>query len=364
MHASERLFSFFRKAHPPVGSRPGTLAIPTESPPPEIHVCEYDAAGVQTRVIEDVDDLCDYTDPERVTWIDIRGLGDEAVLRRIGQIFALHPLALEDAVNVPQRAKSELYDNYHLVIARAPLPPEDGHIDVPQVALFIGRRTLITFQQRFLGIFDPVRERLRAGLGPMRSSGPDYLAYALIDTLVDAYYPLAEELASQVDSIEDDIFESTGRKAAASIHRARRGLAVLRRVGRPQREAIRSFLTEPSRFLSDDVRVYLRDTYDHIAQIVELLDSTHEMAMGLMEVHLSNLGQKTNDVMMVLTLMASVFIPLTFIAGVYGMNFEFMPELRVKWAYPAVLIAMGAVAVGMLIFFRRRGWIGGGGEER
>jgi magnesium transporter len=358
MYAPERIVSFFRKVRPPVGSRPGTLVVSEEAPPPEIHVWEYDAAGAETRRIDDVEALAAYIDPERVTWIDVRGLGDEAVLRRIGEIFGLHPLALEDAVNVPQRAKSETFENHHLVIARIPLAEDDGRIDVPQVAFFIGGRTLITFQERYFGFFEPVRERLRAGQGPIWSAGPDYLAYALIDTLIDSYYPLAEELTEQLETLEDEVFEAPGSEVAGRIHKARRGLLVLRRVGRPQRQALRDLLVDPSPFVGHDVRVYLRDTFDHIAQIVELIDSSHEMAVGLMELNLSNLSQRANDVMVVLTLMASVFIPLTFIAGVYGMNFEFMPELHVRWAYPAILLLMVGVGGGMLLFFRRRGWIG------
>jgi magnesium transporter len=348
----------FRKQHPPPGARPGTLAIPASSPPPTIHLYQYSRDELAERTLAAVEDLAGCLRPDRTTWIDVRGLGDEAVLRRIGAIFSLHPLALEDAVNVPQRAKSEPYAAHHLVIARMPVPQEGGGIDVPQVALFIGRDHLLTFQERSFGFFDPVRERLRAGTGPMRGAGPDYLAYALLDTLVDRHYPIVETLARELEDIEDEVIEDPAPDTLARIHRNRRQLVVLRRVGRPQREAVRELLAQPSPFVGDEVRLYLRDTHDHIAQVMELVDSSHEMSVGLMEIYLSNVSHRTNEVMKVLTLMASVFIPLTFVAGIYGMNFEFMPELRSRWAYPLVLAVMLGLAAGMVAYFRHRGWIG------
>jgi magnesium transporter len=322
----------FRKARPPAGSRPGTLAIPAGSPPSRVHLFAYSPQGVLERDVPDVEELARYVAPEATTWIDVRGLGDEAVLRRIGEIFSLHPLALEDAVNVPQRAKAQLYPDHQLVIARMPIVDERGEIDVPQVALFIGRRHLLSFQERSFGFFDPVRERIREGIGPIRAAGPDYLAYALIDTLVDRYYPIVESLANELDDLEDRaVTSSPDPEVLERIHRNRRHLVVLRRVARPQREAVRELLAGESPFVSDEVRTFLRDTYEHVAQVVELADSSHEMSVGLMEIYLSNVGQRTNEIMKVLTLMASVFIPLSFVAGVYGMNFDYMPELHPRW---------------------------------
>ena len=182
----------FRKSHPPVGARPGTLAIPPGSPPPTIRLVRYDADSIEERDVTDVATLANLGD-DRVTWVDVRGLGDEAVLRQIAELFAIHPLALEDAVNVPQRASSTLYDDQQVLIARVPVIAGDGSIDAPQVCFVLGRRWLVTFQERPFGFFDPVRERLRAGFGPMRKLGPDYLAYALIDLLLNRYYPVLHE---------------------------------------------------------------------------------------------------------------------------------------------------------------------------
>jgi len=348
----------FKKQNPEVGARPGTLAIPPDSPPPRITVVQYDAAGVERRQIEDPRELAGLLEPERVTWVDVQGLGDEAVLRAIAAAFALHPLALEDAVNVPQRAKSELYAQHQLIIARTPLVQDDGLLTTPQVCFILGERYLLTFQERYFGFFDAVRGRLQAGLGPMRRLGPDYLAYALVDAMIDRYYPVAQSLSDQLEELEDVVVEHPHPEVLARIHLLRRKLVVLRRVGWPQREAISAMLRESSPFFADDHKLYLRDTHDHIAQIMELIDSAREMASDLAEAYLSNVSHRTNEIMKVLTLMASIFIPLTFVAGIYGMNFENMPELGSRAGYYIVLVVMVTIAVVMVVFFRRRGWIG------
>lgn len=350
----------FRKSNPAIGARPGTLAIPEGSPPPKIHIVQYDPERVDRRTIGDPSELEAFRDPERVTWVDVQGLGDEAVLREIARVFELHPLALENAVNVPQRAKTDLYEDHQLVIARTPLLREDGRIEVPQVCFLIGRRTLVTFQERYLGLFTAVRERIENGLGrPIRREGPDYLAYALIDAMVDRYYPIAQRLSDRLETLEDLVVASPHPDVLARIHDIRRQLAVLRRVGWPQREALNAMLRERSEFITEPVKVYLRDTHDHIAQIVELIDSSREMASDLAESYLSNVSHRTNEIMKVLTLMASIFIPLTFVAGIYGMNFEHMPELHYRISYYVVLSVMVSIAAVMLLFFWRRGWIGG-----
>lgn len=349
----------FRKQNPPAGSRPGTLAIPPGSPPPRIHVYQYTADELVERPIESVEELVPYARSDKTTWVDIRGLGDEAVLRRIAELFEIDGLSLEDAVNLPQRAKSEARDRHQVIIVRLPILTEDGGVDTPQVCLLLGRTHLVTFQEYALGAFDPVRERLRSGIGPIRTLGPDYLAYALIDTVIDRYYPPAESLSHGLEDLEDELAERDSPEAVARLHTIRRQLVILRRVGWPQREAITSLIRDQTPFVTDEVRSYLRDTQDHIAQIVELIDSCREMTVSLMDIHLSAVSQRTNEVMKVLTIIASIFIPLTFIAGIYGMNFDNMPELHRQNAYPMVIAAMVVVAGGMVGYFWRRGWIGG-----
>jgi magnesium transporter len=348
----------FQKHNPEIGARPGTLAIPPDSPPPKITVVQYDAEAVDRQEVDDPSRLGELARSDRITWVDVQGLGDEAVLRAIGDAFGLHPVALENAVNVPQRAKTELYENHQLVIARTPLIGEDNLVRAPQVCFILGERYLLTFQERYFGFFDPVRERLQAGIGPMRREGPDYLAYAMVDAMVDRYYPVAQALSDKLEELEDIVVENPHPEVLGRIHALRRQLVVLRRVGWPQREAINAMLRDQTPFFSDRVKVYLRDTHDHIAQIVELVDSSREMASDLADAYISNVSHRTNEIMKVLTLMASIFIPLTFVAGIYGMNFENMPELSARRGYFVVLAVMITIAVGMTLYFRRRGWIG------
>jgi magnesium transporter len=345
------------KRNPPVGARPGTLAIPPGSPEPRIRVFEYSGDSLEELEVQDPAALRRFSGTSATTWIDVQGMGDEGVLRQIAEIFGIHPLALEDAVNVPQRAKSELYDDHQIVIARAPLE-EDGALDFPQVCFLVGIDYLVTFQDRYFGFFDPVRERIRAGIGPIRSGGPGYLCYALIDTLVDRYYPVVDAISEALDELEEVVLADAGTEDLARIHRLRRDIATLRRVGWPQRDSLQNLVRSPSPFLDDQVRVYLRDADDHMGQVMGRVDFCREIAVGLMDMYLSTASHRQNEIMKILTLMASIFIPLTFIAGIYGMNFEHMPELGRPGAYFTVLSVMGAVAVFMLIYFRRRGWLG------
>ena len=347
----------FRKSHPPVGARPGTLAIPPGSPPPKIRLVRYDADSIEEREIDDVATLANLGE-DRVTWIDVRGLGDEAVLRQLATLFGMHPLALEDAVNVPHRAASTLYENQQVLIARVPVIGEDGSIDAPQVCFVLGRRSLLTFQERPFGFFDPVRERLRAGIGPIRKLGPDYLAYALIDLLIDRYYPVVQELSEAMEELEEEVIEQPLEDSLGKIHQVQRKLVVLRRIGAPQREALATLLRDHSPLVSEPVRVFLRDTHDHAAQIMEAVDSTREMGIGLVNLHLSNVSQRTNEVMKTLTLVASIFIPLSFLAGVYGMNFDDIPGIHRPESFAIFVAVIVAIASTMLWWFRRRGWLG------
>jgi len=348
----------FQKHNPEVGARPGTLAIPPDSPPPKITVVQYDREGVERHEVVDPKELRALENTDRVTWVDVQGLGDENVIRAIGDAFDLHPVALENAVNVPQRAKTELYEHHQLVIARTPVIGDDGLVRAPQVCFIIGKHYLLTFQERYFGFFDPVRERIRVGIGPIRTEGPDYLAYAMIDAMVDRYYPVAQGLSDRLEELEDIVVENPHPEVLARIHALRRQLVVLRRVGWPQREAISAMLRDRTPFFHDEEKLFLRDTHDHIAQIVELIDSAREMASDLADAYLSNVSHRTNEIMKVLTLMASIFIPLTFLAGIYGMNFEHMPELTTRNGYFIALTVMVSLAIGMTAYFRHRGWIG------
>lgn len=359
--------SLFRKRHPPVGSRPGTLAISKEAVKPHVRVMQYGRAGaVLEQDVPDIEALPGLLRDDRVTWIEIEGLGDEALLRRLGAIFHIHPLALEDVVNAPQRPKAEEYAEHLLLITRMARLINAYDVDREQVAIFVGKTYILTFQEHYRDgdVLDPVRQRIREGIGPICSFGADYLGYALIDTIIDAYYPVVEALSERLEKLEDRILSGrSSRTVLDRLNRIKNDAIVLRRAMWPQLEALNRLQRDPTRFLSDDVRLYLRDTTDHCAQVVDVLDSSRELINGMLNTYLSLVSNKTNEVMKVLTIMSSIFIPLTFVAGVYGMNFAYMPELSSRWGYPAALIVMAIAVIGLLVYFYRKGWLGGGDED-
>lgn len=350
----------FRKRHPPIGSRPGTLVIPPEADAPVMRVIAYTGDNVTDRIIDDVAEIPAVIDAHSVTWVDVQGLGDEGLLRRLGDLFELHPLALEDAVNIPQRPKSEVYEQYYLYITRMTmLRSATAELDTEQVSIFIGRNYVLTLQERCGDVFDPVRDRIYAGIGPLRASGPDYLAYALIDTIIDGYYPILERIGDHLEELEERALTGPGKATLREIYDTKRQLLNVRRAVWPQREAVNALMRDESPLISAQVRLYLRDCYDHTVQLIDVTETFRELCGNLLDLYLSTVSMRTNDVMKVLTIVSSIFIPMTFLAGIYGMNFERMPELGMEWAYPALLLVMATIGGGMLYFFWRRGWMGG-----
>ncbi|UCF34209.1 MAG: magnesium/cobalt transporter CorA [Phycisphaerales bacterium] len=348
----------FRKRHPPVGSRPGTLVINAHGRRPTIRVMKYDPEHLEEHKVSKVGELRNLLEENRICWIDVQGLGDEKVLRDLGELFSIHPLALEDVVNVPQRPKVEQFEKHTLYITRMARLHNEAQIDMEQVSLFVGSNYVLTFQERHGDVFDPIRGRIRQSGPVLRKSGADYLAYALLDAVIDAYYPIMESLGEHLESLEVEIIARPRAAILQQIHRVKRELLAIRRSIWPQREAINTLIRDENPFFSDMVRLYLRDCYDHCVQIVDVIETYRELAGGLMDVYLSSVGNRQNEVMKVLTIMASIFIPLTFMAGIYGMNFENMPELHTRWGYPILLAVMVVTAVVMIVFFRRKGWIG------
>ncbi|HEU4429029.1 MAG TPA: magnesium/cobalt transporter CorA [Myxococcota bacterium] len=344
---------------PPVGAAPGTLAIPSDASATRVHLFEYAAGELHERDIANVDELRSYASARASgtnVWVEVQGFADEDKLWRIAELFGLHPLVLEDATNVPQRAKSEVHAHEHVVVCRVPVIDAGGTLETPQACIILGKGWLITVQDHQRGLFDPVRQQLREGVEEIRKLGVDYLAYALIDAIVDRYFPVVSELAEQLEDLEAEVGERAHPSQLVRLQHVRRALAAIRRVGWPQREALGELSREPSAFVSDAVRVYLRDAEQHIRQIIELADSSRELAGLTTEIYLSQVSQRTNEVMKVLTLVSSIFIPLTFVVGVFGMNFEFMPWLHSPLGFSFVMLVMGALAIGMIFWFRRRGW--------
>ena len=355
--AERRAGGVFRKRMPPVGAGPGALAPSEDAGAVRLTVIEYDPAGYTEEPIANVEDLARWQAPRGIAWIEVEGLGDQSVMRRIGELFSIHPLALADLVNVPQRPKAETFDEHELVICRMPLLREGGEIELEQVGLVIGPRWVISFQEGREDCFDPVRERIR-GNALIRRMEADYLAYAMIDLVIDAYYPAVESLGDVLEALEEEVVGEPTRATLATIHGVRRQLLVIHRLLWQQRDALGRLLRGESPRIGTGVRVYLRDAYDHVIQLIDVVESYREMAVSLMEVYLSSVSNRLNEVMKVLTVMSTIFIPLTFLVGVYGMNFQYMPELHQPWAYPALWVAMLAIAATMVWLFRRRGWIG------
>jgi magnesium transporter len=312
--------------------------------------------------IEAADTIQQYVGQHSVLWINVAGLGDASVINRIGEIFNLHRLALEDVVNTHQRAKVEHYPNCIFVVGR--MVESADQIETDQLSLFLGKDFVLTFQETPGDCFEPVRERIRKGGGTLRLAGPDYLAYALVDAFVDNYFPVLENYGERLEAIEERVVSRPDTGLISQIHEIKRDLLTLRRAIWPLREAINSLVREPVPLIAAETRIYLRDCYDHTIQIIDLLENYRDVASGLTEVYLSSMSNRLNEVMKILTMFTALFIPMSLIAGIYGMNFNTqagplnMPELNWFFGYPFALGLMVAIASGMLLFFRRMGWLG------
>jgi magnesium transporter len=345
------------------GAAPGTVHVAADAQAPVIRVIAYNDQDVVEKQVQSAGELAAFLKKYPVTWIDVVGLGDADVIQQLGEAFDLHPLALEDVVNVHQRSKVEPYENHLFIVART-MELVDGQLESEQIGIFLGENYLLTFQERGGDCFEPARQRIRKNGGPIRHGGADYLAYALLDAVMDSYFPTADFYADRLDDLDVQIADRHDPVAVTRIHDVRHDLLLLRRAIRPHRETINSLLRDDSPFIKPETCVYLRDCYDHTVQLIELLEVYREMCSDLREYYLSLASNRMNEVMKVLTIIATIFIPLGFIAGVYGMNFDThrspwnMPELGWAFGYPAALGLMTTVAVGMVFYFRRKGWIG------
>jgi magnesium transporter len=348
-----------KRWHPP-GTPPGTLAAHAEAAlePVRIALFRYDAGRLEERPLRP-EEIASLSAPDDgVLWLDICGLSDPGVVRAVGERFGFHPLALEDVLNVPQRPKVERYEGHLLVTLREvryPDPPE-------QVSLFLCNRVVVSFQERAGDAFDPVRERLRQAKGQIRAMGSDFLAYALCDAVIDAFFPTLEKLGDEVEQLEEQVLASPSRERFQEIRRAKQRLLDVRRAVWPARDAMNELLREESPLIGAGTRPYLRDCYDHTIQLMDMVETFREMASGLVDEYMSAVSNRMNEIMKVLTVVSTIFIPLTFIVGIYGMNFDTkaspynMPELGWRYGYPAVLLVMAAVAAGMLYYFQRKKW--------
>ncbi|MEB3337556.1 MAG: magnesium/cobalt transporter CorA [Leptolyngbyaceae bacterium] len=362
--ADEEEESFVDYFYDEPGSVPGTLSIEVDASPPLIVLIDYSEAIAVRVQVETPEECAAYLDTESVSWVDVQGLGNEDILRRMGAVFELHPLVLEDVVNVPQRPKVEEHEDQLLIIARmVNLKESEPGFVSEQVSFILGQHYLLTVQEEpEYDSFSPVRDRIRTSKGSIRKHKADYLLYALLDAIIDGFFPVLEAFGEQIEELEDEVITNPTRKTLEKIHALKRDLLALRRSIWPQREALNSLIRDENPLISAEVRIYLRDCYDHAIQVLDMVETYRELASSLMDVYLSSVGNKMNEIMKLLTVISSIFIPLTFIAGVYGMNFDpeasplNMPELKWYFGYPACWLLMGGIASALVYFFWKRGW--------
>jgi len=348
------------------GAPPGTLAPRADADTPEVSVLGFGPDGLAEEAGVADAEIGDWLARWPTTWVNVDGLGDPAVMRALAERFGVHPLALEDVVNLGQRPKVETYGDQLFVVVRM---ARAGRPRTEQLSLILGPGFLLTFQEELGDCLDPVRERLRTGRGRIRTAGADYLAYALLDAVVDQYFPILEDYGERLESLQDRVFRNPERALIEEIQQVKQEFMALRRAIWPMRELFTALVRDDTDLIDDDTRLYLRDCYDHVIQLMDVVESYRELASSLVDAYLSAVSFRSNEVMKVLTIVGAIFIPLTFIAGIYGMNFDpeaspwNMPELGWAYGYPAALGAMLAVAGGLVAFFLSKGWIGGGARR-
>jgi len=342
-----------RKTAP--GTAPGTLVPDPTAAPVHLQVIAYGPTTFEEADVRDVADIQKFRDKHPVVWVNVNGLADVEKIKALGQAFHLHPLALEDAVNTYQRPKIDQFDTHDFIVVR--MANRVDKADMEQLSVFLGGNFVVTLQEEAGDCFNPVRDRIRRSVGRIRTGGADYLAYALLDAVIDFYFPVLEHYGEMLDAVEQDALETRDAKLPSRIHGLRRDLLTFRRAVWPLRDAMSGWLRDPSARLQADTRVYLRDLYDHTVQLIDLLETYREFSSDLMDIYLSGVNLRMNEIMKVLTIISTIFIPMTFIASIYGMNFHHMPELDWKWGYALVIGIMVTLAAIMLRFFRKKGWL-------
>jgi magnesium transporter len=352
--------------YPPPGTAPATLVVPPEyqGQKPVVSLIEYDAHSIEERKIETMDELLPCLDNDKVSWINVDGLGDPDFIQRLGQHFRIHPLALEDIFNIGQRPKVDEYDRQLFIVLDMGYENKEGEVVFEQVCVVLAEQFVITIQEEDSGdVFDPVRQRLRDGGGNARFMKADYLAYALIDAVIDQYFPIIESLGESMEDLQETLLDQPTRERLRELHEFKRLIARIRRAIWPQREVLGRLMRDETGLVAARTKPFFRDCYDHTVIMVDILETFREATRNIMDIYLSSISIRTNEVMRVLTVISSIFIPLTFIAGVYGMNFDpklspfNMPELEWPFGYLFALCLMLAVAIGMIVFFKRKKWL-------
>jgi magnesium transporter len=344
-----------------MGLPPGTLVHVGEetSKDVEIFVIDYKGEEFQEEKMDSLDACIPFRDRDSVTWINIEGVHETSVLEHLGQCYGFHPLVLEDIMATDQRPKMEDFGEYlFIVLKMIKYSGLNGGIEIEQVSLILGRNYLISLQEGKDGdVFNPIRERIRTAKGRIRNMGPDYLAYALMDSVVDNYYLVLEKLGEEIEAIEERLIADPTPETLRVIHRLKRDMIFLRKSVWPLREVVSSLERRESPLIAESTAIYLKDIYDHTIQVIDTVETFRDMLAGMLDIYLTSINTRLNSVMKVLTIIATIFMPLSFIASLYGMNFKHMPELEWEWGYPGVVAIMAIITLWMLRTFRKKKWL-------
>jgi len=351
---------FIKRTSTKKGMSPGSLIFVGEKKieKTRIRVIDFTTENVTSKEVDQIEDVFMHKGTGSVSWINIDGLHDTELINKFGKHFGLHSLLLEDILNTEHRPKIEEFGEYIFIVLKMLYYDENEKIIISeQLSLILGNNLVITFQERVGDVFNPIRQRIKNPNSRIRKNSSDYLAYALIDAVVDTYFSILEDFGERIDDIEEDLMERPNNETLREIHSLKRELVYLRKSIWPLRELVSILERTELKLISANTKLFLRDLYDHVIQIIDTIENYREMASGMLDIYLSSASNRMNEVMKILTIMASIFIPLTFIAGVYGMNFENMPELHEKWGYPVALIVMILIAGVMITYFKRKDWL-------
>ena len=342
------------------GMPPGALVHvgDTHEAESSISVIDYSKEKIEQRAISSIDEILPYLDSNTVTWLNIEGLKDIAHIESVGRILNIHPLVLEDILNTHQRPKFEEYDNYlYIVLKSLSVENHAFSIGYEQISILMLNNLVVTFKEKKDDIFIPLKQRLKNSKGGIRNLGSDYLSYAILDTIVDHMFFMLDSIDESIETTEEDLLVNPTSGSLSAIQKIRRELIYIRKSISPLREVIAAIPRSDSPLIQEKTHIYFRDVYDHVLRITETIESHRDLLSGLLDIYMSSVSNKMNEVMKVLTAFASIFIPLTFIAGIYGMNFEYMPELKWKWAYPTLWISFISIPVVLIIYFKRKKWL-------
>jgi magnesium transporter len=350
-----------KKRSKKAGLPPGTLVYIGEKrmEEPKISIFDYDDLHVEEKEVRAIQECFVFRDKPTVTWINVEGVHQVEMIEKLGECYGFHPLVLEDILNTDQRPKMEIYGDYiYIVLKMFCVDNAGGSTEVEQVSLILGSNFVISFQEGKKGdVFNPVRERIRGGKGLIRKMGADYLAYSLLDTIVDNYFLILEKLGERVEILEEELMAQPTTKTLQEIQKFKSEMIFVRRAVWPLREVIMGLSRKESPLIKETTEIYLRDVYDHTVQVMDTIEVYREMLSGMLDIYLSSVSNKLNAVMKVLTIIATIFMPLTFIAGIYGMNFKYMPELEWRWGYPAVWLIVVIIGISMSVYFKKKKWL-------